>query len=85
MRQIERNMRAALRDGREWRQDNTAVTADGTVTLHGNRIAYGGKVDIDTLRRWPTVTTKSRLRALGFDIQQRAGAIYLDGEHVADC
>lgn len=84
MRQIETRMVAALRDGREWRQDNTAVTADGTVTLHGNRIAYydGDTLvaDIDTLRRWPTVTTKSRLRALGFDIQQRAGVIYLEGQ-----
>lgn len=88
MRQIETRMLAALAAGQDWRERNTVVTADRTVTLHGHRIAYhNGQrmvVDIGTLQDWPTVTTKSRLRALGFDVEQRKGAIYLDGRHVGN-
>lgn len=69
MRKLEREMLGALKEGRAWRGANTSVTADGTVYLHGNRIAYreGGVLvpDLVTFAQWPTVTTRSRLRALG--------------------
>lgn len=69
MRKLEREMLGALKEGRAWRGANTSVTADGTVYLHGNRIAYmqDGQLaaDLATFAQWPTVTTRSRLRALG--------------------
>ena len=69
MRQLETKMLAAGRGGFAWHGANTSVTADGTVYLHGNRIAYreGGVLvpDLVTFAQWPTVTTRSRLRALG--------------------
>jgi len=57
----------------------------GEVFLHGNHIAsmhYGtGKLIVNaaTLARWPTPTTKSRLRALGANVTTRKGVTYLDG------
>jgi hypothetical protein len=36
------------------------------------------------LRQWPTVTTKSRLRALGANLTQKRGVIYLNGNPVAN-
>lgn len=68
MRKIERLMNAAIRDGRDWKLDNTAVVnADGisVVLLHGNKIAEVG----DTFIRlfdggWQSNTTKSRLNAI---------------------
>lgn len=69
MRQLEHEMLRALKEGRAWHGANTSVTPDGTVTLHGNRIAFreGGVLvpDLVTFALWPTVTTRSRLRALG--------------------
>jgi hypothetical protein len=61
------------------------------VFLHGNEIAsvfHAGTpdefitVDIGTLRRWPTRTTMSRLRALGVDICTRKGEVLLNGEAI---
>jgi CobQ-like glutamine amidotransferase family enzyme len=60
------------------------------VYLHGNMIAaywHGPnvpenerlEVDIRTLARWPSNTTKSRLRALGANVATKAGKTYLDG------
>ena len=88
MRKIETQMIAALRAGRAWQSGNTSVTApDRTgraqVHLHGNHIAdvrEGRAVpNLGTLARWPTATTKSRLRALGVPIEQRRGCIYING------
>lgn len=88
MKQIETRMLAALAAGQDWKEGNTAVNAEGTVTLHGNQIAYhnGQRMvaDVATLQDWPTATTKSRLRALGFSVRQHDGVIYLDGRHVAN-
>lgn len=59
-----------------------------TVYLHGHPIAtwfYDRQtleVNEATLRRWPTVTTKSRLRALGADVEQKDNRVYLDGEDI---
>mgnify|MGYP003630141075 CR=1 FL=1 len=58
------------------------------VYLHGNEIAsvfHAGTpdecttVDLGTLRRWPTRTTMSRLRALGVDVCTRKGEVLIDG------
>lgn len=55
------------------------------IYLHGNLIAeywHDEKaplaVNRDTLRRWQTPTTKSRLRALGANVTTRKGVTYLD-------
>ena len=68
MRKIEMEMVAAVKDRRHWKCCNTEVTPAGDVLLFGNLIAFmvnGKMVRCDaTFRRWPTSTTKSRLRAL---------------------
>lgn len=88
MRKLENEMLNALRAGRAWQSGNTAVTArdaDGcaAVYLHGNHIAdwNNGRVvpNPTTLARWPTTTTKSRLRALGVNIYQQKGRICANG------
>jgi hypothetical protein len=62
------------------------------VYLHGNHIATVinsqliddaitpriVEVNTDTLRRWSTPTTKSRLRALGANVATRKGVTYLN-------
>jgi len=61
-----------------------------SVYLHGNHIAtvwnacdirdrWAVEVNTDALRRWPTRTTMSRLRALGVDVCTRKGKVMLDG------
>ena len=55
-----------------------------TVYLHSNPIAYvahGGRVrvDIGTYKDWRTSTTRSRLRALGVDIDKLDEALGLKG------
>jgi len=63
-----------------------------SVYLHGNHIAdvinsnmiddmitsRVLEVNKETLRRWQTPTTKSRLRALGADVSTRKGVTYLN-------
>jgi hypothetical protein len=95
MRKIETEMCKAIVDRRDWSKDNTRVhftcTGLGRVYLHGNHIAdatrnYYGSIVItpnhETLADWPTPTTKSRLRALGVNLTQKAGVISIDGEVV---
>lgn len=88
MRKIEQAMNGAIALGINWASGNTTVTTDtwgdSDVYLHGNHIAVvraDGTVDVnkETLARWSTVTTKSRLRALGADVTTRKGVTYLDG------
>ncbi len=72
MSKIEDGMVRAVRDNRAWAGGNTMVLVDGSVYLHGHRIAYWDPngdfvMDLDTFHKFPTVTTKSRLRALGLD------------------
>lgn len=97
MRKIEENMCNAVDCGQPWSCGNTMVTPrqriNGdtvcSVFLHGHHIAdvkftaSGKVIDVnrETLSRWPTVTTKSRLRALGVDICQKDYEIFIDGEH----
>lgn len=59
--------------------------ARSEIYLHGNLIAeYWHNldtplaVDTKTLARWPTPTTKSRLRALGANVATRKGVTYLN-------
>jgi hypothetical protein len=70
MRKIEMRMCQAVNCGKGATIGNTHVTPEGTVYLHGNRIAFrdaSGKLqtDLETFNRWPTATTRSRLNALG--------------------
>lgn len=91
MRKIEQEMVAAVKSGRGWMSTNTSVlnSANGIeVYLLGNRIAYTENselvVDKSTLKRWPTVTTKSRLRALGFNVYTKNKVIYLNDEPITE-
>lgn len=68
------------------------------IYLHGNHIAnywHGDvakgvelkgadplEVNIRTLKSWPTNTTKSRLRALGVNLTQKKGVLYIDGVQI---
>ena len=94
MRLIETEMLEAIKHGRDWKKDNTVVEVDGLwadVYLHGHQIAAvwcrvgwedDVRVNVDTLRNWPTRTTMSRLRALGVDVCTRKGEVMLNGEAI---
>ena len=92
MRKIEQQMVKAVNSGENWSLANTQVISDGEgltwVYLHGNLIALSvdGIIEpmLDTLSNWPTVTTKSRLRALGVNLTQTKGRIFIDGEFVCE-
>lgn len=89
MRKIEKNMVKAAFNNQPWHCDNTSTKPiDDTncaVYLHGHEIAIVNSrtgavmVNSDTLRQWPTVTTKSRLNALGANVYTRKHITYLDG------
>jgi hypothetical protein len=88
MRKLEQAMIAAINARKNWAGGNTSVRViddlNSAVFLHGNHIAdYNSgngfvMVNTDTLRRWPTPTTKSRLRALGANVYTKSGTVYLD-------
>jgi hypothetical protein len=88
MRKIEQLMNNAIHTQKRWSLQNTIVSpiddVNVAVYLHGHEIAivntYNGFVmtNIDTLRRYPTNTTKSRLRALGANVATRKGITYLN-------
>ena len=95
MRKIEKDMNHAIAAGlRTWKSGNTSVeTASNDcrrVYLHGHHIAtvyptaggFGVKANKETLRNWPTATTKSRLRALGVNVHTRAHVTYLNDEAI---
>jgi hypothetical protein len=79
MRKIERQMNAAITEGRDWKLDNTEVrNNDGVseVFLHGNKIAEIGECFVTLFDGgWQTNTTKSRLNAI-------LGEHGVPGEHV---
>ena len=95
MRLIEKEMLEAIKHGRDWYKDNTSVEVDASyrsyfadVYLHGNHIAEVicrmgcddiVKPNVDTLLKYPTRTTMSRLRALGVDVCTRKGEVLLNG------
>ena len=78
MRKIEQQMCKAIGQRKTWSSGNTAVRPIDDVNvgvfLFGNHIADVNSetgfvmVDRNTLAKWPTVTTKSRLRALGASV-----------------
>jgi hypothetical protein len=75
MRKIEQAMCHAIGQRKTWASGNTSVKPIDDVNmgvfLFGNHIADVNSdtgfvmVNNNTLSKWPTVTTKSRLRALG--------------------
>ena len=76
MRQVEKNMLQAVRAGKNFKCGNTEVKngvfGEVFVYLHGNciyRIIDG--VREFTLSGWNTVTTRSRLNALGVNVSQK--------------
>lgn len=92
MRKIEQDMLNAVHNHKDWHSANTSVkTIDDTnvaVFLHGNHIADVNSntgfliVNKDTLRRWPSMTTRSRLRALGANLVSVKGTLHLDGQSI---
>lgn len=91
MRKIEQEMLGAIAFHQSWKQDNTEVVVSedktkASIYLHGNHIAtkvYGQEgvsTNLQTLRRYPSNTTKSRLRALGVDVCHSKGELLLNGE-----
>ena len=89
MRLIEQQMVQAVNIQANWSKDNTMVSYQpldnvSYIYLHGHHIAtyshLGLEVfpNLDTLATWPTVTTKSRLRALGVNVYTRKGITYIN-------
>ena len=68
MRQIERNMNRAIRNGANFSSSNTSVVSDNGVSivrLHGNHIATITRSGLELFDGgWQSNTTKSRLNAL---------------------
>lgn len=70
-------------------ESGNPASARSVIFLHGNHIAdfwhditIPLEVDENTLRRWPSNTTKSRLRALGADVTTKKGRTYLNNQEV---
>ena len=97
MRKIEKEMLEAIHARKYWNSGNTCVDyvvagnphgARSEVFLHGNHIAdywHDTKtldVDVVTLAKWSTVTTKSRLRALGANVYTKNHVTFLNGEAI---
>ena len=92
MRKIERQMVQAVEDSRAWAAGNTSVSRDAdnpnmmVVSLHGNHIAsieiadgriLGRWINLRTLAEYPTLTTISRLRAMGFRVRIVGGQVII--------
>lgn len=99
MRAIEKKMLSAIRAKQSWQESNTTVHyADcnsdygprSEVYLFGNHIGdywhWEQKFDVNlhTLLKWPSATTKSRLRALGVNLIVKKGKILIDNEVVGN-
>lgn len=97
MRKIEQEMNQAIaamlnnRGVYRWHKANTGISSNYAgeceVFLHDNHIATvskGGvlKVNLYTLRKWPSMTTRSRLRALGADLVSIKGTLHLNGKSI---
>ena len=95
MRLIESQMNnAIINKTHYWSKDNTVVmyhpqTDESFIYLHSHNIAtyshFHPKVipNLGTLAKWPTRTTKSRLRALGVDVYTRKGITFVNDKEVA--
>ena len=97
MRKIEQEMNVAIANKIRWLNSNTMVgfyrsndglTECSEVYLHGNHIATYDhlkkelKVNLYTLRKWPSMTTRSRLRALGANLVSIKGTLHLNGKSI---
>ena len=90
MRKIEKLMIEAINNKTNWKLDNTEVSVIPLgieVRLHGNLLATvsdSGQIlpNIYILKSWPSLTTKSRLRALGVNVYTKKGVTYLNGRAV---
>ena len=88
MRKIEQQMIEALNARKHWVNSNTMVFSHGSVYLHGNHIADVDPetkkltVNLHTLRKWPSMTTRSRLRALGANLVSIKGVLHLNGKSI---
>lgn len=95
MRKIEQQMTEAMAKLQEWSKDNTEVLycheisgdPHWEVRLHGNPIAFKlrdgpWQIDEDVLETWPTVTTRSRLNAMGFNVSVRNHKPYIGARKV---
>jgi len=92
MRKIEQEMVDAINGRENWAKGNTQVRCDvlfrvAEVFLHGHHlatVAEDGEVvtNIATLSKWPTATTKSRLRALGVNVRTHQSVTYLFGQPI---
>ena len=93
MRIIEKEMLEAIANKEDWKKDNTAayftdsgVGGYSSILLHNNLIAVFNHashvvdVEEETLKRFPSNTTMSRLRALGVDVKRKGGKVFLYGE-----
>lgn len=89
MRVLEYKMRNAVNNKKRASIGNTFVNVEGSdvfVYLHGNLIYKEvGGVKSFTLAGWNTVTTRSRLNALGCDVTQRNWMPYHNGELISSC
>lgn len=85
MKRIEEKMLTAIRCGYDWQENNTSVKhVDGEkvrIRLHGNLIAERDNVHgwRYSLCGWNTLTTRSRLNALGCNVVQRNFTPYRNG------
>ena len=91
MRKIEQDMIKAIKARKNWQSGNTStIIRDDQllIQLHGNTIAEKSLITGElllnerTFRNWPTVTTASRLRALGFHVSIKNGISHIDGKPV---
>lgn len=88
MKKIEKDMLAAIARWESWLNGDTQVVVHhdkgrATVYLFGNRIAtvnLFGVVTPDKVTMWgfPTRTTASRMRALGFDAHIKDGVMHVE-------
>ena len=90
MRKLEQQLVNAINNGADyWQGGNTVFTRNlktglGCVSLHGNHIADIDKdnkatANINTFYHWPTVTTRSRLKALGINASIKNFVACIDG------
>jgi hypothetical protein len=90
VKKIEQQMVNAIYNKQSWASGNTKVWRGDkscNVWLHNNHIADvydDGRIVINeyTLSRWPTNTTKSRLRALGANVYQKNNRIYYNDREI---
>jgi hypothetical protein len=89
MRKLEQKMVEALNNSENFNGNNTTVIFDkstnqSSIFLHGHLIAEYNHTRCavyangETLARYPTNTTKSRLRALGVNVYTKKGVTYLN-------